>query len=60
MSSREFQLTRQLEDAQQDIKDILEDFNATKEAHNVVVEAKDTVMRQLIKRNSELTTEVSH
>lgn len=56
-TSREYMLEQSLDEAKSDINDIIADFNATKEAHNIVVEAKDTVMRQLIKRNSDLTTE---
>jgi hypothetical protein len=51
-------LEQALDEAKADINDIIADFNATKEAHNIVVEAKDTVMRQLIRRNSDLTAEV--
>jgi hypothetical protein len=58
LSNRELNLSRALELAQSRASQLTAELNANKEAHAIVLETKESVMRSLLKQNSQLTQEV--
>jgi hypothetical protein len=58
-SSRELSLSRALELTQSRASQLVAELNATKEAHQIVLDTKDSVLRSLVKQNSQLSGEVS-
>lgn len=57
--NRENNISRSLELAQFRISQLIAELEATKEAQQIVLETKESVMRSLARQNSTLTIEVS-
>ena len=57
LSARERSLARSLDIAQSRAFQLAAELEATKEAHSIVLDTKEGVMRSLVKQNSQVTTE---
>eukprot|EP01035_Chromulina_nebulosa_P018830 gene18830-24609_t len=57
VSSRETQLAKSLEASQIRVWELHTEIETTKEAHAIVLETKDSVLRQLVRQNSQLSAE---
>lgn len=57
MSTREFNMAKALDQQYAKVSNLQEEISHTKESHQIVLETKESVMRNLVKQNSGLTTE---
>lgn len=57
LSARERSLARSLDIAQSRAFQLAAELESNKEAHSIVLDTKESVMRSLVKQNSQLTTE---
>jgi kinesin family protein 5 len=57
MSTREFNMAKALDQQYSKVLNLQEEISHNKEAHQIVLETKESVMRSLVKQNSALTTE---
>lgn len=56
--SREADLSRKLEHTQIKLSHAVQELESTKEAQRIVLETKESVMRSLLKQNSQIQQEV--
>lgn len=54
---REWRLSRSLASSQVKVEELKQEIEAINESHAIVLETKDSVLRQLIKQNSQVTSE---